>query len=544
MPIDQSSGRPPWSRKVRHQLLCGFVFVAPCLWSTEAYSQRNPSIRPPHSRESMRGFIDDYTKSLDSDADFDLPRESGSIQAVTPSFDIKQLRPLVRKFSDTMTQLSYGLNEEMGRIPGLRQSNTEALRLSATAVIVSKHAEKHGADPLLQEEIQQVDADWRELAFRLERIPGLSGESKDLMKVLNETSQRIRQVIGIQPQLNRQRLLLKAASLVADLEGLQEDLATELGNGEDAQTYRRSVSRLRQIALNLVTVIRDDRSESKVIVEAYKQFETLWGPVASKLQEEENRYIDHGIRRVAAATSEIHQLLLLPHKMDQSQFIQLSSYLRKDIDEFFERTPLLLVMQLPKAKQALSVAEQFYNVCNEFSSAVDQGQGEKEITALFRRIEQAERSFIDVFQEVDSDKAVAVLNRIHRTVNTLRTSLHLQPDDFDYRAAEELAASIQHFSEQVDQVTRRWLNQDRQPYTQTCLEETQKLTRQAARIHDHLLSGRSASSLEGEVTELYETWRRVYAYIVKCQTEDRRTMGRISSNLTPAMVQLRTMILQ
>lgn len=492
----------------------------------------------------MRGFIDDYTKTFESDVDFDLPRQSSNRQSEAPAFDIKQLRPLSRKFSDTMTQLSYGLNEEMGRIPGLRQSNTEALRLSASAVTVNKHAEKHGADRLLQEEIQQLDADWRELAYRLERIPGLSNESKELMKVLNDTSQRIRQLTGIQPQLNRQRLYLKAATLAADLESLQEDLATELGNGQDAQVYRRSVGRLRQIALNLVAVIREERSETKVIVEAYKQFETLWGPVASKLQEEENRYIDHGVRRVAAASSEIHQLLLLPQKMDQSQFIHLSSYLKKDIDEFFERTPLILVMELPKSKQALPVAEQFYKVCGEFSSAVDRGQGEKEIIALFRKIEQAERAFIDVFHDVDSDKAVAVLNRIHRTVNTLRTSLHLQQDDFDIRAAEELAASIQIFTEQVELVTRRWLNQDRQSFAQACLDEAANLTRQATRIHDDLISGKSHSKLEEEMTELYETWRRVYAFLVKCQTEDRQAMGRIATNLTPAMVQLRTMILQ
>ena len=538
-------GFQPCSRKEKHALVCGSVLLFLLAGTTEVYSQRNPSIRPPHSRESMRGFLEDYTKSFDSEADFDLPRQSGSRQdGDNPAFDIKQLRPLMRKFSDTMTQLSYALNEEMGRIPGLRQSNTEALRLSGTAVTVNKHAEMHGADRLLQEEIQQLDADWRELAYRLERIQGLSIESKDLMKVLNETNQRIRQVIGIQPQLNRSRLYLKAATLAADLESLQEDLATELGNGQDAQTYRRSVGRLRQIVLNLVAVIREERSETKVIVEAYKQFETLWTPVASKLHEEENRYIDHGLRRVAAASSEIHQLLLLPQKMDQSQLINLSSYLKKDIDEFFERTPLLLIMQLPKSKQALSVAEQFYKVCAEFSSAGDRGLSEKEIIVLFRKIEQAERAFIDVYHDLDSDKAVALLNRIHRTVSTLRTSLQLQQDDFDSRAAEELAASIQNFTEQVEAVTKRWLNKDRQPFAQACLNDAAELTDRAARIHDDLLSGKPHVALEDEMTELYDTWRRVYAYLVKCETEDRQAMGRISKSLTPAMVQLRTMILQ
>ena len=139
---------------------------------------------------------------------------------------------------------------------------------------------------------------------------------------------------------------------------------------------------------------------------------------------------------------------------------------------------------------------------------------------------------------------MAVLNRIHRTVNTLRTSLQLQQDDFDSRAAEELAASIQNFTEQVESVTKRWLNKDRQPFAQACLNDAAERTDRAARIHDDLLSGKPHVALEDEMTELYDTWRRVYGYLVKCETEDRQAMGRISKSLTPAMVQLRTMILQ
>ena len=201
-------------------------------------------------------------------------------------------------------------------------------------------------------------------------------------------------------------------------------------------------------------------------------------------------------------------------------------------------------MTLPKSKQALSTADQFYAACAQFTEVVKRGQDQAEIVEAFRRIEVAERAFIDVYRDVDSDKAVAVLNRIGQTVNTLRTALHLNHDEFDSRAAHELAASIQNFTEQIEATTKHWLQTERQSFAQACLQDAADLTDRADRLHDDIVAGKPHAELKTDITELYETWRRVYDYLLKCQTEDRQVMGRISSSLTPAMVELRTMILQ
>ena len=436
------------------------------------------------------------------------------------------------------------MNEQISEVPGLRQSYTEALRLSGTAVSVNKYSEKYGVDQTNLEQLKQLDADWRELAYRLESLRGVTSETLDLVKSVKDADHRIRQLIGIQPQLDRRQLYLKAASLAGDLQNLQEDIAAELGNGQDAQVYRRLVSRLRQVVLNLIAIIRDERSDASVIVEEYKQFESIWSPLVVKLRGEDDRNIERGIRRVSASVNEIHQLLLLPQKMDQSQFAYLATALKKDIDEFLERTPLILVMTLPKSKQALSTADQFYAACAQFTEVVKRGQDQAEIVEAFRRIEVAERAFIDVYRDVDSDKAVAVLNRIGQTVNTLRTALHLNHDEFDSRAAHELAASIQNFTEQIEATTKHWLQTERQSFAQACLQDAADLTDRADRLHDDIVAGKPHAELKTDITELYETWRRVYDYLLKCQTEDRQVMGRISSSLTPAMVELRTMILQ
>lgn len=521
----------------------GVLIISSPASPAEIFGQA-PGARHGHSRDQTQGYIDDYSNSLESE--FENARRSGSrSRNELPDVDIKTLRSLIRSFSDNLAQLTYALNEQIGQVPGLRQSYNDALRLSGTSLNIYKHSDKHGMDPLLHDQLIQLDADWRELAYRLESVKGLPEESLDLVKVINDADLRMRKMIGIQPQLDRRQLYLKAAGLAADLENLQEDVASELGTSQETQVYRRSLSRLRQIVLNLITVIRDDKSDASVIVEEYKQFEALWPPLLAKLRTEEDRYIERGLRRVSAMAGEVHKLLLLPQKVDQTQCGYLAAALKRDIDEFFERTPLMLVMNLPKSKSALATAEQLYSACAQFTETLDRGgQESSQILAAFQKIETAERAFIDVYRDVDSDKALAVLNRIHRSIEALRASLHLQHDDFDSHAAGGLAASIQNFAEQIEATSKRWLQEDRQSFAEDCLQEVANMSDRAAQLHNDIDRGKPQDELKPQMAELYDTWRRVYDYIIKCQTEDRPRLGRISAGLTPALVELRTMILQ
>ena len=52
------------------------------------------------------------------------------------------------------------------------------------------------------------------------------------------------------------------------------------------------------------------------------------------------------------------------------------------------------------------------------------------------------------------------------------------------------------------------------------------------------------TQLQSELDHAYEHWRTTYKYLVKCQTDDRPVLGRLSGRLTPALVGLRTMISQ
>ena len=530
--------------------LAALAFAGGSLFAlaSNSFAQGIPAQRTTYTRDQTRDMIKDYEDSMIDrnttrrravdDRGFPNP-PAGGVTA-----ELKLLRPLIRDFSNDASQLTYALNEQIRQTPALRTLYTDALKVSAEAVGLDKRAGQVNDHRILAEEFQALDADWRELAYRMEGVRGLQAETRDLIANLNGGGEQIRKSLNMQPQLNRQQLYLKTASLAGDLGNLLDDINAELGRSKNAQSYAMQGSRIRQEVLGLATLSRDDHADTALVVDEYKRVEAMWLPLAVKLQAEDNRYLERSLRRITQTSGEIHQLLLLPQKVDKQQLVYLTAALKKDIDEFFERTPLILVMHLPKAKSALATADQFYGVCEHFVDVVKNGNDAEEVLDSFKYIEQAEKSFNEVYNQIDSDRAVAVLQRIDQTVSTIRTSLQLQREDFNRPAANDLAAAIENLTEQLDFAAKRWLTDDRQSFSKVCLQETARLTDAAAVLHQDLVRGVPISQLRQEIDELYDNWRTVYGYLVKCQTDDRPTLGRLSSRLTPTLVELRTMITQ
>ncbi|MDB5348481.1 MAG: hypothetical protein JWP89_6858 [Schlesneria sp.] len=528
-------------------MLAGIGLVASAApVQAQAQGQGVPARRAAYTRDDTRGLIDDYSESLQGGNRFGnsrrpaVPNNPGA--GITA--EMKQIRPLIHSFAEAASQLTYSMNEQITRFPGLRSLYSDALTVSAEAIGLDRHAAQLSDHRSLLDDFEQLDADWRELAYKLQNVRGLPAETRDAISDLTALDQQIRKSLNTQPQINRQDLALEAAGLAGDLENLQEDISAELGRTQQAQQYLIQAGRSRQQILAVVAMSRDSQYDTAGLVREFKQYEAFWQPLAAKLQAEDNRYLERGIRRISLSTSKIHQLLLLPQTIDKAQLVYMAATLKKDIDDFFSRTPLIMVMHLPKASRALATADQFYGVCEHFVDQVNRGEGHEELVDSFRYIEEADHGFTEVYAAVNSDKAVASLQRIEQTVATIRTSLHIQREDFDRTAAIELAASIANLTEQLDMATKQWLANDNQSFTNQCRQETATLVSQATAIHNDLVRGVPVSQLQREIDLSYDHWRTAYKYLVKCQTEDRPALGRLSGRLTPALVELRTMISQ
>lgn len=508
-------------------------------------SATRPATRVSYTPEQTKGLVDDLSNDfMDTFTRRRLPAADPAAATLrAPTSEMLALRPLVREFADEASQLNYELNDEIRRLPTIRPLVTDALKVSALAVGLDKAMERVNDHRVVEADIQELDATWRELAYRLGNVRGLSRPTAERIGSLNQINDDIDNAIGIDPQFKNRELFEKTYDLAQDLRNLIDDVQQEI-RGREAQQLLLSLNRARQQVLNIASMLEESRVDSEMIVREYKQFQTLWYPERVKLQQYDNRYLERSLRRITQTDGEIHQLLLLPTKVDSQQLIYLTSALKKDIDEFFDRTSLKLLMHLPRADRVAGVASEFYGVCEHFIDEVNSNAKYDELVDSFRYIEDAQRSFLDVFYDIESDDALAALHQIEQTIEALSASMQVQRDTFDYRAAIELVTRVDTDVEQLEWVAKRWLAEDRQSFGPACLQAIASMRQQTEKLNQELVTGMPSAQLRSRSEQLYDTWRTVYNYLVKCQTADRTNLGRISSRITPALVELRTQLTQ
>lgn len=499
-----------------------------------------------YTRDQAKQSIEDLSNGMMDD--FSLKRTRSGSWNGTPSgtqltAEMRAVRPLIKDFADEVPQLSYLLTDEAKRMPNLRQLLVDANRVAALAISLDKQAQRVNDHRQLGDSFEEFDATWRELAYRLEATRGLTKDVRDEIATLADLETQIRDAIGMRPQVNRRDLVTKTNELANDLKNLSDDIRDEL-RGREAQQYQYVLGRARQQALNLAALVDDPASDMEELVGEYRKFQELWYPQRTKLQEFDNRYFERSLRRITQSEGEIHQLLLLPTKVDSSQLVYLTSALKKDIDDFFDRMSLKLVMHLKHADRVAGVASEFYGVNEHFVDNVKHGADHEELVESYHYIEQAERNFSAVFSDIDSDDALAALSKIQQTISALGEALQVQSGDLNRRQAAELAANVEALTDELEYAAKRWLNRDRQNFSRQCLEAIAQMREETLQLHQDLVSGVAVGNLRREVDSIYNLWRETYGYLVKCQTDDRPTLGRVSSRLTPALVELRTMLAQ
>ncbi len=526
-------------------------------WATEAMAQSGGKPRPTDSnvrrtalsREEEKQWIDDLShlrmessRSRIDKIDKNSRRRPTTDDLDTPTPEMKKIRPLITEFAQISSLLKSQLSDDLSQNQSLRSLLNDALDVAAQAVVLSKRAKDENDHHVLLNDLQDIDAAWGELSYRLAGTRRLSSETQDHIKNMDDIASEIRQELDIGQQVNHKDLATKAVSLATDLENLMDDITSDLGRTADARRMSADTSKAHQQVLNIAD-LADGRADLETIVEEYKRFQELWYPQAASLQSKNRNYLERSLRRIAKDDGEMSRLLLMPQRFDKSQVVYLTNALRKDIDEFMA-TPIKSLLSLPKSGQALASADQFYGVCDNFVDTVNHQDEYEDIVDSFRHIEAADRDFLKAFSAVDDDETAASLAKITQTLDALRVAIQVDREDFNRPAASALAAKVANLSDSIDVTARRWLAHDRQSFGQDCLDETDALVQAAGKLHDTIINGASVVKIQQETEDLYQTWRKVYSYLVKCQSDERPTLGRAASQLTPALIELRTLVAQ
>lgn len=509
------------------------LLVVVCVCTANA--QRRPIERiARRSGDDLGKFLIESDSRGVSDSMFYRPTDID-----TNRINIRDVRTLLSRFADDASRLYQQVDLESDYNARVRSYKSDALKLRARALILSQDAQS-GNDVLqLASSVREIDTDWRQLSHDIKRLPRVPRQILTTIESLDRTNEQIERAFQIKPQVDRRALMNEVMAMRADFDNLIDDIDLELGSTSQARSLIRTVRSIRQQAVYSSDLIAEG-GEYERIVAAFKRAETDWTPVARQLATSDSRYIQRSVRRIVSAGNRLKQLLWLDYETDMSQLIETANGMRKHVDEFFVRTPLLLILKLKDPHSALDSANNFLDTCEVYTEQVQENAGQETLIEVFKDVQVAGDRFVQQFRPLPSKSAQVVLADIQRDLITLREQAneHNSGTGFDRYEATELAAEIEALAEHIDYDLRHWLRNSNSSRATATLQLSKQLVENSKRLHINLMNRVTLEQAQQSATAAFQDWRRLRPVLRGAPEEDRQHMANMSRKLTDAFVDL------
>jgi hypothetical protein len=99
-----------------------------------------------------------------------------------------------------------------------------------------------------------------------------------------------------------------------------------------------------------------------------------------------------------------------------------------------------------------------------------------------------------------------------------------------------------HQEGQLNAEMKRWLSRRRTSFGTEAWQESESFATATRRLHEQLVAGSGVPQLQSDAAELFESWRRLYGYILKCDTAERENLQSLAVRITPPLIELQTLL--
>ncbi|MGC1274403.1 MAG: hypothetical protein WBC44_11905 [Planctomycetaceae bacterium] len=506
--------------------------AAAVLTASTAFAQAPAAYNPSEVLElfSRDEFSDSQARSFQPRTPVELPN----------NVDINLIRRGLESAVTDAHNLHHSLDAQSRSIPAVRQYLGSVLQLEARAQMLARQITNRTELERALPELRALDTDWKDVSYRLAGVRGLDRASLDLIRRLDATSDQVSKSLQLGQTVDYVALVQKTNALRTSIERLIQDLDFEVGRTPEGSQLIVDGQRVQQKAAHLAdTSFQQDGVEH--LIEDFKLVQQAWTPFLAKLRGLNSRYIDRDVQQVAQVEREVSALLRIEQTLDRQQLVYLADNLTRNVDDFFDNAQLKLLIRLPESDQALSTADAFYGVFENFVDCVNRGENQADLQDAFSYIEGEWRNFSRVYRPLNSTEGQQVLNAIEKDVVTLRQALLIQ-EGFDRFQAGELASVIDNLSLHLERDTRSWLGKARPPYAAEAQREIANFRQNAQELHEALVANANIREVRQMCDGLFDSWRRVYNHIIQCRTSERSSLASASSQMTPALVELRTLL--
>ncbi|HEV3299415.1 MAG TPA: hypothetical protein VG055_07230 [Planctomycetaceae bacterium] len=493
-------------------------------------------------RDLKKDFIDFDKNGFDRGPDRRYHGGEPSAVVDTPE-TLDLVRRIFARIAEEADALQVGLNNDVDQIRGVRSVLHDVIEFSARAQVLAESCRRADRVGVLYGDFEAFDRDWQAISYKLRRIPDVN-QTAAIKRVddIDKLDQRLTDIFKIKPHFDQHELLRATAALADKLQRLAEDIGVEM---VDPQLRRELTGKARrtQSEAQMVSDLVDSENDPAAVAGEFKEYLELWHPLARQIRQvDSNHALERTVFRITQSNREIAEFLRMPAQNDTSSVAYMMEAVKRDVDEYFTRAPLRLVMELPDSRTALVTAGEFYGLCEQFAQDANNNASQTDLAESFHNVSQAWRSFNHTFRPMNSEPARRVLNRIEEGMGSLANALQLYDQQFDGRRLSELAYALSAAADNIDRDTRIWLEHERPDFGEEAIRATHSFVERCQRFSDAVTGGATVEQLRPEIVNLYEHYKRVYGFISQCGGRERIRLAENAKRAKAALVDLRTQL--
>ncbi|QDS92901.1 hypothetical protein FF011L_16550 [Roseimaritima multifibrata] len=418
---------------------------------------------------------------------------------------LESLRDLLDRFSHHSSDLATQLRQPSNRIPGVRELVAPALHLQAHADALARQAAAETNYRNLIGNYEELDGDWRQLSFSLRSLSGLSAQTRRDVDALDDYSNQICRILGIETQFNRERMQDLLVACTTYMEVLLDDLRymrSVPGQERLIQDGRILEERLRREA---TFVSKGSLGE---IMPRFHQFVTEWRVYSARLYDLNDPYIDRRLERIRHCGSEVFALLSMPASPDMGYFQHIANRLHSEVLQLMDGLSIRALARLPREQQNRILADtrQLYRASDDLKKHADEGDDDlahlREVVNDIDRRWHALESQISGLPSVQPNNLAAINQYTHELLDIVGTHQAL-----DRAQAIQLAAALEGEAEYLFADIQRY----RRYYTpasfaSSFLGNSDQFLQLSRRLHSQLANDANLGALQETGGLLLKTW--------------------------------------
>ncbi|HAH47354.1 MAG TPA: hypothetical protein DCM07_21335 [Planctomycetaceae bacterium] len=459
-------------------------------------------------------------------------------QLNTSRININEVRQTLEEFSKDSSALAISLNRVMYQVPGVREYIADVLKVRARASILADRVRRDNDLNQIAAEYGEIDQLWRVVSLQLENVRGLDRESQNLIAKMNQSDRKLGDLLQTGPQLKRTELLTQTSALSNALGILVEDIEIELSREPQRFELVRAGQEVEQRMIQVSNLIID-RQSYDAIKREYLAFRDSWNSFATRLRPYHNRILSRGIQRVVQQDRSIQELLWLPQDgANMQEIAHLTEALKRDVDEFYRRATLRLLISLPPANY-IATSDEFYGTVENLIDTVNHNESTSNLITSFSYIEQAWKDFSAMFHTVESPAALQLLDKVDNSINALRVSLRIEQPSESIDLAK-LVVSLETQSTQLSVIAEQWLATESPSFRQSTQNSIRDFSNTAHELHRIILMRPASPALvRTKSSELFDSWFQVHEKISRCETREKFQLQETAVRITQMLMDLR-----